>query len=136
MTQVNQNFKMYRGNSQVIRVDLTTADGSPYDPLVGAVLRWRLAKSPYATEVESLIKKYLNDGITGATGYVQIALEPTDTEDLQPGLYYHELKVWDGDDVATAMVGHAVIRPSISMGDTMQPSHVDIVLTGTAPTRS
>ncbi len=115
MTDTNQNFKVYRGDSHSMRVALTQADGNPYDPASGVTVRWRLAKSRYANDSEALILKEIDNGITGYAGGVEITLTKEDT-DLAPGLYYHELKVEDGADVATAMTGNAVIMPAAKMG--------------------
>ncbi len=114
MTDVNQNFKVYRGDTHILHVDLTQADGSPFDATAGATLKWRLTRNP-ADEDDAVVRKELGSGIEAVeTGGVDITLSGTDT-DLPPGLYYHELKVWDSGDVATAMTGFGVVMISARM---------------------
>ncbi len=132
MTVTNQNFKVYRGDTWILHVDLTEADGSPYDPTLEAVIRWRLATSPHATEAEALVRKSLGDGIAVVEGGVDIILESGDT-DQKPGLYYHELKVWDEGDVATAMTGNMVVRRAVPMGDIARPVATNLGLRGDLP---
>ena len=135
MTVRNQNFKIYRGNSATLSVAVTQADGSPYDPTLNAIIRWRLAKTSSSDEVDALARKSLVSGITLAPGGVNIVLDPVDT-DYPPGVYYHELKIEDAGDVATSMTGFVIIKPSVSMGDNVTPTKLDIKLSGTAPARA
>ncbi len=137
MTKRNQHAKVYRGDSAQIVVTVTQADGSAYDPTIGALLRYRMARTAHASDDESLVRKSsaAGDGITSTPlGAVTIVLNPENT-DFEPGVYYHELKVWDGTDVATAMVGAFVIRRSIPMGDRISPVG-NIKLSAVAPTRT
>lgn len=134
MTAVNQNFKCYAGNSHVIHVALTQADGSPFDPTIGATLRWRMTQFPW-DDTKSVVQKEWGNGIASASdGGINITMSSTDM-DLKPGLYYHELKVWDGDDVNTALVGYIVIKPSAQMNDHPSPSAAELTASTTGPTR-
>jgi hypothetical protein len=134
MTIANQNFQMYRGDSHLLQIELFQADGSPYDPTLGAKLKWYMTRSP-ADADDAAVRKSLGSGITGFPGMVEILLDPGDTD--QPvGLYYHELKVWDQADVATAMTGFAVIKAGARMGDNITSLKADLVLSRTAPIRT
>ena len=135
MTTRNQNFKVYRANSLLLSVPLTMADGSPYDPSIDVEMRWRLSRTSHSPEEEAVSRKELGNGITKVAGGVEIALDPEDT-DFEPGVYYHELKIWDTGDVDSAMTGFAIIRSSIGMGSTLNPLTKQIRLSGTAPTRT
>jgi hypothetical protein len=135
VTAVNQNFKVFRGDSHTLHIDLTQADGTPYDPSLSAVLRWRLAVSPYADETDAMIRKSLGNGIAVAGSGVDITLNPEDT-DIPIGLYYHELKVWEGTDVATTTIGNALIRPAVQMGDLASPAAKQAVIERKTPTRT
>ncbi len=135
MTVTNQNFKVFRGDTHMLQVTLTQVDGSPYDPTLGAVIRWRLATSPHAAEEDALVRKSLGDGITVVGNAASIVLAAEDT-DMPAGLYYHELKVWEGTDVATMMTGYAVIRRAVQMGDGPSPISGQAVLDRKIPTRT
>jgi hypothetical protein len=135
MTTRNQNFKVYRANSLLLSVPLTMADGSPYDPSIDVEMKWRLTRTSASPEEEALSRKEIGSGITKVTGGIEIALNPEDT-DFEPGIYYHELKIWDTGDVDSSMTGFAIIRSSAQMGSNLSPTTKQIRLSGTAPTRA
>ena len=135
MTVRNQNVKVYRGNSASLSIAVTQADGTPYDPSMNAQFRYRMAKTSHALDGESLARKSLGDGIANVAGGVTITIDPADT-DFNPGVYYHELRVEDGADVSTAMIGAFVIKPAVQMGDRIAPTKSDIQLSATVPTRT
>ena len=131
MTITNQNIKLYRGDTAQVAVTLTQADGSPFDPSINAVLKWRLTDNAHSSEDEAHVRKELGEGITlAAGGVINILLTAADT-DLDPGLYYHELKIFDEGDVATAMTGFLVVRHALQLGSLPVPSQM--ALTTTAP---
>jgi hypothetical protein len=138
MTIRNQTVKVNRGDTVTLFVALTNADGTPFDPSVSVVMKWRLAKTSHTPEDKALVRKSLGDGLTLVTESpkgVNIALSAGDT-DFFPGLYYHELKIWDGNDVTTAMTGTFIIRRVIKMGDIVSPAQQDLSLSATVPTRT
>lgn len=118
MTITNQIIDIRRGDSYSISVALTNADGGIFNTAEpGITMKWTLATS---SNGEALVTKTLEDGLTLETGGVVIALTAEDT-DLVPKLYYHELKVFDGDDVATTMVGTVVVRRTLVVPDVPAP---------------
>lgn len=135
MTIRNQNVKIYRANSAVLSVAVTHADGTAYDPTLGAQFRYRMALTSHADDSEALIQKYLGAGIASITGGVAITLNPEDT-DFDPGVYYHELQVTDGVDKSTAMTGAFVIKKSVRMGDTIHTLQGNLVIDRKLPTRT
>jgi hypothetical protein len=135
VTVRNQNVKVYRGNSAVLSVAVTQADGSPYDPTLGAQFRYRMALTSHADDSEAFIQKYLGSGIASITGGVSITLGPDDT-DFDPGVYYHELQVTDGSDKSTAMTGAFVIKKAVRMGDTIHTLQGNLVIDRKLPTRT
>lgn len=121
LTQDNQNFSMRRGESRLIFIDLDVSDGSPFNP-ANADIVWWVAKSPFSIDdvdpekSEILIKKGLGTGITVVTNGINIELEPADTHDLQPGYYYHELKVFlQYGGISSAVNGTIRLRPSFDI---------------------
>jgi hypothetical protein len=110
MTITNQNIEIYRGDSATIHVDLST-EGAVFDPEVvpGLGIVWLLTKSAHADEAEALLRKDLTAGITMTTDGCDIGLTHQDT-DLEPRLYYHELKIFNGAEVSTAMTGICTLR--------------------------
>lgn len=135
MTIRNQNVKVYRSNSALLSVAVTHADGTPYDPSLGAQFRYRMALTSHADDSEAYVQKSLGKGIATITGGVNITLNPEDT-DFDPGIYYHELQVTDGSDKSTAMVGAFVIKKSVRMGDTIHALQGNLAIDRKLPTRT
>jgi len=106
-----QDFEMWEGDTQVLRVSVTDKDGNPVN-LVGFDLKWVLKRHVGAPQDE--IVKTLADGISldedvPEKNVFEIRLEPADTLGLS-GTYYHEAEGVDVDgNVSTLMVGRAVI---------------------------
>ena len=115
MASTNQDATVYRGDSLTLDVELTTADGSAFDPTIeGVDVRYRATRNRHSPESEALIAKQAGSGIEVAPGRASITLDHADT-DLAPRLYYHELKIFDGDDQFTAMVGVLIVKPSLRL---------------------
>lgn len=116
MTVTNQNASIYRGDTAALLVTLTMANGTPYDPEIGAELKYRISRDWHTPEADNLVSKGLGTGITVVGNLATIDLLETDT-DLDPGVYHHELKIIDpvAVDVATAMTGTVVIKRAMNM---------------------
>lgn len=132
---LNQNVKVYRANSASLVIAVVQADGTPYDPTLGAEVFYRMARTSYSPESEALVKKSLGNGITNETGGLTVVINPEDS-DFDPGIYYHELRIWDSGDVSTAMVGAFIIKAGLPMGHDAYPSAAQISLSATVPTRT
>ena len=117
MTITNQDVDIWRGDSALLEISLTDSNGDPYQPQGGDQVIYRVAPNSHAPDSKCLVIKDLSNGIIVTNGIVAVSLTPDDT-DLKPGSYYHELKVYAGIDVATAMVGnfeiHHALRTAIS----------------------
>lgn len=114
MTITNQNAMIYRGDTALLEVTLTTADGTPYNPGIGGELKYRLSRDWHTPEADALVSKSLGSGITVVDNVATISLDEDDT-DLDPGIYHHELKIVLAPDVTTAMVGTVVIKKAMNM---------------------
>jgi len=119
MTIANQDVDIYRGDSALLEVQLTDANGDPFALTSGGTIKYRVANTSHATEDETLIRKELGNGIDLQDGVALIYLMSEDT-DMKPQSYYHEVKIYDQGDVATAMVGNVQIRQSLRMPQTRQ----------------
>lgn len=140
MTIKNQNVKINQGDTVILFVALTQADGTPFDPSINAVMKWRLLRNAYDDVSEALVRKDLGAGITVVTAPIKgvnIALNVSDTN-LPVRYYHHELKIWDSNDVTTAMQGLVIIRRAVQMvkEDIISPTAKMFTLSGTAPTRT
>jgi hypothetical protein len=136
VTVTNQNFKVYRADTHVVHVDLTHADGTPFDPSINVQMRWRMTRNP-ADEDDAVIRKALlgeEGGITKTATGVDIALNGWDT-DVPLGCYAHYLIVNDPPDVNTAMTGYAVIQRTARMGTGKSVLQGNLAISKTPPTR-
>jgi hypothetical protein len=115
MTATNQDFRVYAGDSAVLDVTLSTADGTPLQLDDTVHLKWLMTRYPQ-DESKAVIVKTLGDGIEKVDAGVAISLVNNDTAGLPFGAYRHELKIWNGPDTNTAMVGTAVIMKCVRMG--------------------
>ena len=134
MTDTNQNIDVYRGDSGIIHVDLTNEDGSAFDATAPTLnITWLVARTSHAFETEALIAKTLGGGITApAGGGIDIALSADDT-DLDPSLYYHQLRVKSGSEVTMAMVG--IMRVRYSLRKTGPVPTSNFMLSASVPVR-
>jgi len=140
MTIRNQNAKINRGDSVTLFVALTQADGTPFDPTLEAVIKWRLLRNAYDMESSALVRKDLGAGITIVTAPIKgvnISLSALDTN-IFPRYYFHELKVFDGGDVTTAMSGLIILKRAVQMVKELgvEPASRTIMLSGQVPTRT
>jgi hypothetical protein len=83
--------------------------------MAGCRAQWWAARSFKSYDDEVFIRKSSDDGslIVTANG-VEFSLSPDDTNVLATG-YYHELKVFSGSDVTTAMTGDFIVNEALDM---------------------
>ena len=111
MSKRNQNFDMYIGESKLVYIALTNADGTAFNP-AGATMEWWMAKTNHSPK---LFSKMLNSGLVVSTGGVNVSIESADTYDLKPEIYYHELKITTPSGLSVATVGAVHLRPALDM---------------------
>jgi hypothetical protein len=115
MTARNQNFEMFCGDTREIVVTVRDASGSAID-LTGATVLWTLSRSDRCDAEVS--KSSPSEGIvltSAASGQFTITLDADDTEDLDPGDYYHEAEVTDSSGrVSTVLTGRARLLASVA----------------------
>lgn len=119
MTITNQDVDLFRGDSALLEISLTDANGDPFVLTAGGTIKYRVANTAHASEDEVLIRKELGAGIDLFDGVAEITLLSEDC-DLTPQSYYHELKIYDQGDVATAMTGNFLVRQSLRMPQVRQ----------------
>jgi len=111
----NQNFSMRVGESRLVFFELDVSDGSPFNT-AGSSMQWWLSKTPFSMGTDVLVKKTSASGIAIVTNGINVTLTSDDTDDLDPGYYYHELKVFlPGGGLSSAANGTVRLRPSLDM---------------------
>lgn len=90
MTEVNQNFSMFAGETKNIIVPNTKDDGTDLD-LTGATIKWTVKQRKNSPTV---VLEKLSPDITAEGNVLTIHLKPPDTVSLK-GDYYHKCSVED-----------------------------------------
>jgi hypothetical protein len=114
MTATPQDFKVHCGDSTVLDVALSNMDGTPLVIDDSVTLRWVMTRSP-SIEAAAAVSKTFPGEISTVSGGVSIPLLSGDTAGLALGPWRHELRLWNGPDVCTLMVGTAVIERAAKM---------------------
>lgn len=87
---------MYAGDSQPVQITVTDSGTGAAADLTGCALTWMLAVAPGGTALVTKTSAGGDIAVSGAgSNIVTVSLEPADTDALEPGVYYHELKVVD-----------------------------------------
>ena len=111
MTEINQDFDIYQGDSKRVTFTVRDEAGSLL-ALTGYEATWVLyaGRDRSATAV---LSKVIGSGLavpTPANGQVLLTLAPADTATLAPGKYSHELEIISGaGDVSTVTTGTATV---------------------------
>lgn len=114
MPVTGQKIEIWRGDTKILIVSLTGSDGQPLDTQ-GLTAKWWVARSYRSYEDEILIRKTTEDGgVVMTAGGCEISLTTADT-DILPKFYYHELKIFGGTDVSTAMTGDFIVHDALDM---------------------
>lgn len=111
MTQTNQNFEIYQGDTKNIVVTVSNNDGTLMD-ITAVSIKWRLK----IKNTISIDKTTTNGGISitdSVNGKFTIHLVPSDTTSIT-GNFYHEAEITDVlGNVSTIFTGVAKVIKSI-----------------------
>lgn len=109
MTQTNQNFSMYQGETKNLVVPITDENGNNLS-LTGSTITWALRQR--MTSTSNLITKSTPSQITINSNTLTVHLLPTDTASIK-GAFYHECKMTDtSGNVSELFTGLATITVS------------------------
>jgi hypothetical protein len=111
MTMVNQNIRLYCGNTENVSIPIYDDNTPPgLYSMTGAVVTWMLMTDPGATATPTLTKTF---AVT--TTAVTFALAKADTLALTPGRYWHEATaVFLSGDIKTLWTGWCDLEPAKS----------------------
>lgn len=124
MTKTSQDFTLYQGQTKQVTVPCVDGNDDPID-LTGAEVHWRLFADPSDAVASSLMHKATTLGGDDALSLVDVNANsgeldsarflcvPADSDDLESGLYFHELHETDaiGNESPLA-TGWVTIKPS------------------------
>ena len=111
MAETKQNFEVYAGDDKEVTITVRD-ENSEILNLTGYTLNWVMSDE----DEDAILTKTLSDGLSVATpsnGQVLLTLVPADTEDLEPGIYHHELEITSsGGKVSTVTTGYVKVSYS------------------------
>ena len=114
MTEVNQNFTMYAGDSKVLLYTIKGDSGETLDVTTLTSAQFVIKQYPDSS-VKLLDKDFPDSGVgisNGPEGIISVSLVPADTKDLNPGEYYHELRIVLFGSTSTVAIGVLKIKPT------------------------
>jgi hypothetical protein len=109
------DFSLVAGDSKVIEITVTEADGSPTD-ITAANLLWTAAAQPFGTPLISKAGTITD----GPGGVFDVSLVPSDTASMN-GNFYHSAKITFADlSVSTIFLGLMAVSPLSAMSTVEQ----------------
>ena len=105
------------GEDTVITIDVVADDGVTPQNMAGWSLAWELKPLPSTAVASANISKTVGSGITIGDGSATddratITIDDDDTEGLDAGVYYHQLRRTDAGAEVILTVGDALLRAS------------------------
>lgn len=114
VANILESVNWFIGEDKTINIDVNQSDGTTPQAMTGWALTWELKDSPNGA---IKVSKTVGSGITigngdGTNDRAAIAIADTDTEPLNPGTYYHQLRRSDAGNEVIQAFGDAVLRES------------------------
>jgi len=107
MTSVNQNFKIYAGDTAQVNIGVTQSDVAA--SLSNASVVWIVEESPKSG---SLVRLTTDNGISVSGSIITLSISPSNTSSLT-GNYYHEVEVVDvSGNISTVTTGTVTVKRS------------------------
>jgi hypothetical protein len=114
MTQINQDIELYAGDDKEIISTVYDDDGNVVSLSGLTAAQWILKKR--AKDVNEILSKTLGSGIvvtSASAGILTTTLNSVDTQTMDPGTYYHELRIKNASSkTGTVLVGTFIINPT------------------------
>ena len=111
----HQDIEIVRGTTNTFGITLTDAEGKFFTLESGQVLVFALKKRP--KDVERVLVKQITSKLDGE---YYLELSPGDTAELEPGKYFYDVGLQQGETVFYNIIEASVfdIKPNISeLGD-------------------
>ena len=98
------SIQLTRGDSATLTVNLTNADGTPYELVAGDVLEFTAKKD--ASDPEAAISLTASDGT--------FTFAPSDTDGLEFGAYRYDIQLTHGSEVYTPIVSTFTLTEEVT----------------------
>lgn len=104
---------IYAGDRKVINVTVTRNGAA--EPLTDKTLLFAVKPSVTSSDDDNVIEKAVTEHTDPANGKTQIVLTPDDTA-VAAGSYVYGIRVVDGENPTTYVVGKCVIKAPVPLG--------------------
>lgn len=111
----NQLISIVRGTTNAFGIKVTDDEGKEYTLESGQVLVFGIKKKP--TDMERLLVKTITNTVNGE---YYLELTPADTENIEPGKYFYDVGMQQGESIFYNIIEASVfeIKPNITeLGD-------------------
>ncbi len=109
MSAVNQHFHLDQGEDRTLTFTVTT-DGTTAVDITGHTLSWELYTHPMAASSTLTVAGVITDATNGVC---TVTLADTDTDSIEPRVYWHELKTTDSSGAETVVSrGNVTLKPT------------------------
>lgn len=112
------DLSIVRGTSNVFGLAITNADGTPFVLEDGQTLVFAVKKRPKDKYDKRVLVKKVLHSVEEGTFYLE--LFPSDTEELDPGNYFYDVGLQQGESVFFNVIEASLfeVKPNISqLGD-------------------
>jgi hypothetical protein len=109
MSAVNQHFHLDVGEDRTISFTVTS-DGTTAINITAYTIAWKLYTHPMASSAALTVAGVITDA---ANGVCTVTVADTDTDSLEPRVYWHQLKVTDGSaNESVVSRGNVTLKPA------------------------
>lgn len=118
MPAISQDITLYKGDTLKITVPVRDASSAVVN-LSGAGVTWWMGKNVSSTGTDVYIKKSLGSGVsltsdTAGLYTITVDVDPTDSQSLSAGTFYHEVAVIDADgNIGRVAIGKFMLKPTL-----------------------
>lgn len=115
VTNIDEDDAFFIGEDKSIIFTIYQADKRTHQAIAGWSTSWKLKRSLADPDVDALLTKTTASGITASTSAstFTVSVADTDTDSLEPGRYYHELKRTDAGAETVLSQGRCVLRRGV-----------------------
>lgn len=113
---IDEDDSFFIGEDKLLAATIYQSNGRTAQNITGWTLSWMLKRSLSDTDGSALLTKTTSTTITltsPTVGQCTIGIADTDTDSLEPGRYYHELKRTNAGEETVLSHGRCVLRRGV-----------------------
>lgn len=113
---VTADDQWFLGEDKSLVITVYQSDGTTPQDITGWALSWRLKRKLSDADASALLTKTTSSGIaltTAASGVCTVTIADTDTDDIAPDTYQHELKRTDAGQETVLLYGDCTLKRGV-----------------------